>query len=688
MSRPIIEQRNRAPQSAGYQRQRSAPGLDVAAPIVSNAPETNTFAELGRALGVATAIAATESNTKQSRLEAEYRQDQEEISLASAEADTWGNQIDPTKLAEDRIYARRVSALQGTRTALELSEKKATDFKEWRRENPLAPESKAREWLGEWDGIHLADDEGNPLTALDDPRQAAIIRSQIGATSFKLLTDDRDTYRGNVKEAGLEETSAALLSVNRQNGKLTAEDYANSASMMRSVGIDVDIVNKQLVSVAFAAADESGSSAPLEALPERWADGSIGPLSVPEFARTVEGKVEVMKAEAERKRIEGLADERIAFRLQADALADNGTDLTADQMRKGLELGLGEAYLASLPSRARNVREAAYATAAREAKEAGKLDEEYASLVSSPNSVNQGEAERIFGAKFDRMTDGQSRIAVVEQAVRTRGVLPSTYKNYLNRVPTSLKDFKVWRGSMSHMRALNEQVYASLGEQSRAAYEAWEAIRQTGRYTDDQLFVRIQSQDSKRGRELVGSKRGGEIVTEITDGSTAPLALSKARSLVETFGSFQDMTEEEALRLAKASYAATYFMHDGMMYHKSYAHSAGRIEKTKEEVAVALRSRGINVDPDDIVIAPIKDGSQFIVRERNSPRYLTNPLSADVIFRASQNRREQQLRKTYGEAPLGAARQGLDPTRIIPGETATERTRRIQMEQQAARDKR
>lgn len=687
--RPSATNLNRAGRGSSSGRVSASPGLSVQAPLNVNVGPNN-LQGLAEILGVGTEIAMSDAARLRAQRMQEREEDERLASIAQAEADEWGNTVDPERIKTDRIYARRVATLSGTRKGLEMSEKLQADFQQWREDNPLAGEEDARQWIADWTNRALVDDEGNPIPELGDPAREAIIRQQLGAASFNLISKDRDVFRENVKQAGVTEAGGAFLSVVRQNRAVKPEDYQNLYTTLRGIGFTTEEANTQIAQWANAAAEALDSPEPIASVPDQWADGSAGPTSNPELLRLLDNQKDVYTARQQSAAIKALEPVRLQWRLQMEAKAEAGVDPTPEEMAQGLQIGMDDGTIASYFGKARATRERRKAEAEREARDAARHQETLQALEGSPWSVDQSKAEDAYTKEYRDAPDGAAKIEVVRSAIRNRGVLPGIYRNWINRIPNNPEALRGWTANMQLVRDEDAQVYASIREESRSFFEAYEALRASGRYNDTQAFERLQVLDESAGINLLKTDAAQELVQELVGEDATPLDLRNAERIIKTFGSFSDLPRSEALELARASFEKTYFRTEGVSYHRGFMRDPERVSWAREFFARELAKKGTRVDPDDLIITPVGNGSQFTVRERGGVAPLTPPFSADLLTRGYIQTEREDIRRRYGDEAFGAATQFLEgnqslrPERQIPGET--NRLQRMAREREAARE--
>lgn len=679
MARPAVEQLNSTSRGAGFDRIRAAPGVEVNAPIIAPDP-ANSFTELAKVLGVATNVITNEAAYNQ---EKKIKREQE-LLTAKAEADTWGGTVDDDLYLKSKTYADRVAVVSASKDALEESEKIKADFADWRKKNPYASEEEARTFLrGRMD--QFLKPNGQPSAYLIDPRQGAIVEHQLNMTAFQLISEDRDVLQKNLFDKGVSAATAALISVGRQNKGLKPTDFEATRNTLAALGATPEQINKELTSVALAVGKELKSPDPLRALPAAWADGTPAPRGDPELSRLLDNQADVQEAKNKAAYLESLEPQRLQFRLEMDDKAARGEAPTDADFKRGLELGFSAESLAAFPARARAQREEEQARAEAAAKDAERHAELMGALTGDPFSVDNGKAEDGWGREFNTavqrggMSEGRK---VVSEAIRTRGVLPSTYKNFVNKVPTNAKDFAGWYKEVAWVRNQDPQVYAGLSEYSRTSFEAYGAIMASGRYNEAQAFQRLQSRNPDTGKRVLGSNAGRAAVRGMVGNNPTPYGLEVANRLVETFGSLEDIPEQEALELAQKSFNATYFTYEGFTYHKAFGRNEHFIRWSKQRYAKESTNRGHPVDWEDLVMAPVGDGSTFVFRERNGLPLDTVP--ATVLFQAYGQ--EAQANRAKADAPKAAARANLNPFRYIKGESTSARTLRINAENVARRD--
>lgn len=703
MARPTVEMRNRASASASHSRRRQSPGLAVQAGL-SVAAGPNPLEPLANALGVASQVVSNISaDRQQQKLE-----EQQQLDVAKAEADSWGDTVDEERMKSSRVYRDRYRVIASQRKALEITEQLQADYEDFRTKNPLADEQELRTFLAERKTALMSDEYGDPMESLADPRVAAIIEGQFGAAAYRIISSDRDVFEKNVKEHGAAEASAAVLAVARQNKGLKVTDMEAMRTQLKAIGWDDASANKMVASAALAAAEELESPDPLRVLPDKWADGAAGPRSDPELARMADNQADVQQARNDAAANAALEGERLNWRLKAEDLAAQGKDLDQDLIAEGFRLGISAEGVASMFGKARSAREQAQREAERESRDAQRHAEQMAALQGNPWSVDRNQAEDALSIEFQNAPPG-THTALIRQWVRQRGILPGTYRNYLNRVPIEPDSMKNWSGGMKDLRDTDPGVYASLDSNARAMFEAYESVKATGRYSDEAAFQRVRNRKPDVGRQLVQSKLGKEAINAMLGSNPTPNARALAQQVVETFLSFEDLPQDEAIALAQRSFSATYFKHDGRVYHKGHARDPGFLDWAKTRFSQDLARRGVRVDPDDLVISPVGDGSTFTVVERGGITPLvTAPVSGDLLYRAYKgDEKDRSDRAAAGAAETArakaaadqaaaalaeqegrtgptpaaeAARRRLNPYRRIPNEPGWKRVKRVSEE--------
>lgn len=664
MARPNVQSLNRAT-GVTSSRQRAAPGVAVQAPLdVSVGP--NSFQALAEILGVGASVAVQES-----RIATEERiKEEEELIAAEAEAEFYGEKVDRDQYEQSKTYRKRVDLLSGVKAGTELSIDLQKQYQEFVQENPLADEKQLREWYALWKERALLDDEGNPLPFNENTRAKAIVESTLNEAAYTLISGHRKGYLERVKAKGGAEAQGLFLANAKQRQTVTTGDYEALRSQMKSFGFTDAQVNTAVAQVAIAAGRELGDHKVIEALPEVWADGSPTAALDADLLTNLTTQKEILKAKAEAARLKGMERDRFLFQSDMDDKILNGTPFTEEDYARGVALGYSGDALASIRGQINRSIQSQAEEAEREADEANKDAEELANLRANPFGATESKAEEIYGGAYDRAVEvGDFKAAglVIREAI-SRGVLPRTYRNVLNRVPPDAEGFKTWHRNMRTLDNMDDQVFASLSSDARITYEAYNGLMALAKFDHNKAFQRLQARNPERGRIFVKSKAGVKAIQEITGGSTGSMVNLKAAELLMGFASLDDFSDEEAAYNAKKSFEKTYFIHENKLYNRAQIRSVADIDYVKKRVARDRTEAGDYTDPDDLEVMPASGTDEVFVRVRNEPTdFVTIPVSEirSAIRKEAAAGRKRKSPARIDRAKRDAQQQGLEELGIF-----------------------
>lgn len=683
MARPSRQQLNAATGAASSARTTQSPGVAVQAPITAPVGP-NPLGALADALGVGADIALGKAGREAAKRRAEQDEIERLEMTARAENDVRNNMEDPELIRKNATYAKRLRTYRGNRVGAELKQEFLADAEQYRKDNPTVDEVTMRSWIAEWRQTRVYDEDGEPLFDLDDPIQSALVNSQLDEAGYAFLTKDRQVLSENLKAASGDEIEATIFATVREAGEITSEDYQDVFTGYLQAGFTEDEANARVVALARSVAEELDDDVALAAIPRKWEGGQASPWDDPETNETLDSLSEVYQAEKEARRLKALEPARLAWRLQMEANAAKGIPPTREEMVQGLSIGMSDSAIAAFSGKAASERERRRREAAREAREAARHQELMQGMLGSPYSVDRSKAEDAYSREYMNAGSPDAQSQVIVDAVKNRGVLPGVVRNRLNRVPINADDMGDWVAGIQQVRNLDPQVYASLDQGARNAFEAWNGLRASADFNPVRAFERIQAQDPEAGASFLKSEQGRELVEDLIGDDATSYARRKAEQIVRSFGSFSDMPPSEIEKLSRESFQSSYFTSGGTAYNRAYARDEDFVEWTKEYFAEQLNKKGTRVEADDLILAPLGDGSQFMIRERNGPEHFTSPFSYDLLQRSYMAETMKDIRVKHGDEAFGAASQGLDPYRHIPGEV--NRAQRISRELSAAKD--
>lgn len=684
MARPGIESLNRAPGFTSS-RTQAAPGLAVQAPLdVAVGP--NSFQALAEVLGTVTKEVTSESAQ---RTQERIKEEEEQLA-AEAEAEFYGDRIDKEQYTRSKTYAKRVDVLTGARQGTEKALALRNSVDEFIKANPLADENALRDHIQQWKERELVDEEGQPLEYLNNPRVASIVQSSLNEASYALIANHREGYEKRVKAKGGSESEGLFLANAKQRKTVTTGDYEALRTQLKSFGYTDEEVNTRVAQVAIAAGRELEDPNVIEALPEVWSDGSPTASLDADLITNLTAQKSMLSNLQEAKRIKALEGDRFKFQSDMSDKIRAGIPLTQEDYDRGMALGYSGDRLAALRDESLNALERQAREAEAEAEKASEDEAELEALRASPFSATDGEAEKIYGGAYDRAVaagDSQSAGAAIKEAI-SRGVLPRTYRNVLNRVPGDVAGFKTWHASMQNLDDMDDQVFASLSGESRMAYNTYNGLMKLGKFTPEQAFQRMQARNPERGRTYVKSKAGITAINAIAGTNGSSMAKLKAAELLVGFASLDDFSDDEARHNAEQAFKKTYFVQDGIVYHRSQVSSPEQIEYIKQRIATDRTKAGKFTDPDDLVVAPANGTDEVFVRVRNEPTDFVTVKTSEiraasrVDAKQYRDRRDRQSGKTAANAAVDG---GLNPWRKIKGESGLSRQTRASRENEERR---
>lgn len=684
MARPTIESINRSPGFTSS-RTQAAPGLSVAAPLdVSVGP--NNLQAIAEILGVG----ASAAMGKAQQANQERVQEETEMIAAEAEAEFYGDKIDQEQYKRQKTYAKRVDVLTGAREGTEKALALRNSVEDFIKENPLADEQKLRDHIQQWKQRELVDDEGNPLPFMSNPRVASVVESALNETSYGIIAGHRKGYEERVKAKGGAEAQGLILANAKQRGTLTTGDYEAYRSQLKSFGYSDEQINTAVAQVAIAAGRELGDPKVIEALPEVWSDGSPTAALDADLMSTLTAQKSMLTSKQEADRIKALEPERFKFQSDMDDKIMKGEPFTEEDYKRGVVLGYSGDALANIRGQSLRAAQSLADQAAAEAEKAQADEVELNEIRASPFSVTDSKAEEVYGGAYDRAVaagDMQAAGAVIKESIG-RGVLPRTYRNVLNRVPPDAAGFKTWHASMKTLDDLDDQVFASIGPDSRMAYNTYNGLMALGRFTPEQAFQRMQARNPERGRTFVKSKAGIKAINDIAGNNGSSMAKLKAAELLVGFGSLDDFSDEEAAHNAKKSFEKSYFIKDGIVFNRAQVRDENDLEYIKQRIATDRTKAGKFTDPDDLIVAPANGTDEVFVRVRNEPTDFVTIRTSD-IRKAKAVDAQQYRTRVDKESGMTDARasveSNLNPWRKIKGESGLSRQTRASRENEERR---
>lgn len=682
MARPTAQALNRNP-GVSSDRTTAAPGLAVQAPLSVNVGG-NSMQALADILGVGAGMAINRAAADS----AERVKAEDELKAAQAEAQFYSDEVDPEQFKKSRIYRRRVQSLTGAREGVEASITLQNDFKQWVEENPYADENAARDWLASRKDSLLRDQDGNPKSFMGDEIANSIAQASLNETAYKLIAGHRAGYESRIKKKGGDEAIGLFMAETRKNGTTTVGNLENTRALLRSLDYTDEEANTALTNAALVTARETGNTAILDALPAVWRDGALGPQSSPESLNTINTQRSVITSQNEAKRIEALKPQQLGHLGQMDDKIRQGLPITEEDMKTGLELGFSPQAIAGWRDQSIRTAEALAEKARKEAEKEAEHGKTVAEIRANPWSFTTGKIEEELGIDYDaavKAGDGRAAMALIREAVQYNA-LPMSLRNRLGRVPANPRDFSMWRKDMATIDNLDDQVFLSLPQDARSAYTAANALQASGRFTEEQIYQRLQSRDTERGRKYVQSKPGQTALRTIVGADAGTAIQAKANELLETFASFPDINDTEVVSMAQAAFKKNYYVEDGRIFDRALVRGKEDTNYYRIRYAADRTKLGKYTEPDDVVIAQIPGSSDIMFTIRGEPS------SAQIIpidDLRNTLKRDSDAFKKERDAPKVNARaaiqQNLNPWRYEPGENGLQRQQRAGRENEARR---
>lgn len=656
MARPTVETGNRAPRGSLSARTRAAPSLDVVAPLNVQVAEDNAFTELASALGIFGNVAA---DISRDAIDRKHRRQAEEDAALGARDAALG-QVDEQRRAKSESYARaadRVTAISaGTKASFEISQQ----FEEWRRQNPDADTTEAAAKLDELIQGFLRPDGETPNPLLADGRAASVVVGNLQELRYRLLDKDRDFVINRKIEVGVASASDQFISVVLQNKAAKDSDWHLLHTQLKALGLSGSDINKVIAETAKSASVQLGSSQPIKALPDKWQDGTPSVKYTTEYGDDLKVHADRLDEEAEKARIEALADQRIAWVNRVRARASNGIGLTQKDIDEAQALGVSEGTIIGINDTAASRREYLAEKRERELQKAElQAQIRFNALAGNQWANTPQQNGKVLDEVFNSLETPRERQQFVIQQAK-RGMLPPTYRRFLSMPPTDTANFNTWLRNIKQLRSVNPSLYATLPDIARAKAEAFEALTKTGAFTPEQALNRVNSIDPKKGEDMA-KRFGKEAVSDILDNSVFfglfgedhsgnLLARRRAISTFQVFASLPDVDETEATHMAKESFWANHFVRDGQVYSRAVLPDEDALDWIKEKVAGELK-----IDVDDVVVAQDPNKPVLWIRERGSAAQ--HSVSADVLRQewfsdANRERRERGSRVRMGKAQM------------------------------------
>lgn len=682
MARPSVEGLNRAT-GFTYDRQTAAPDLAVQAPLSVNVGPNNLQA-LGEILGVVSNTVTKEA----ADVNAERIREQNEITEAKAEADSHGDRFDEELYKRSRVYRKRYDLVKGAREGTELTIGMTNAYRQFLKDNPLADENETRTFLDDWQRRALLDDEGNPKSFTQNPRSNAIVESAMNETAYKIIAGHREGYEKRIKEKSGGEVVALFMADARAKGGTTPGNLNAARSQLRGFQYTDEEANTELTNATLATARNLMKPELLDMLPEVWPDGSLGPKSDPQVLDTITTQRAIIAAKAEAKRMEELEPARLDYIGRMDEKIRSGIPLTKEEQDEGLRLGLSASAVGGMADQAIRTGIRLQEQAEKELEDKRKEEEEWTDIQTNPFSYSKDKVEKAYGSKYDAAVAANNpaaATALIRQAVEANA-LPMSLRNELNRIPSNPVAMKQWRDKMKSIDDLDDQVFLSLSDDSRNAYAAYEGLKAIGRFSEEQIFQRLQARDPKRGSDFVSSDRGNRAINQIVGSNAGSLERGKAAEFVRAFASLSDLNDNEATDLAKASFEKTYLVREGRVFHRSVVPSDNYLRWIKVKHAEDRTKAGTPTDPDDVTVSPIDGTKTLIVGIRGEPGESINVHGDDMMAELRKTLRKQEAaRNVPVVAATQAAQTNKNPWRYERGESGAARVARAQRENAARR---
>lgn len=674
MARPTAQNLNRAV-GVTSGRTAAAPGLAVQAPLDVNVGPNNLQA-LADILGVGANIAIDRA-----REESERRVLEETEMLATkAETDFHGGTFDEEQYRRSRTYRKTHDTLAGARQGVEgrLSMRKAAE--DFVTANPYADEAAVREQLEFARMSVLMDENGQYKPEFQNERVRAVAEQALMEEGYEYISKWRDPYVKRMQEKGAAEAEGLFIAAGLSEGGTTVANMNATAQQLSVLGMTPDQINGRIVTSTIALARQLRKPELLDQLPLAWTDGSVGPMADAQMLATVNQQKEIITNLRDAEQREAQWTERFEFSSQVQEKINRGERLTPEEVARAQDLGYTPEAAAEWNDQADRTAASIAAQLAEEQEEAQKADLEFTEYQSNPYAVTGTKAEDILGAQWDAAQRRGDRTAMAEilRIGAQNGHLPATLRRYLNNAPRDFNQFQSWRRQLQGIDQMDDELYASLQEDARVMYEAYNGLVASARFSEQEAFQRVQVRDTKRGGEFV---KGQARFIQQMAGNDGSLMASKVRERMYAFASLPDLDDATILQITRESIEKDYITDNGRLLPRRYFPNEQAVTHAKMFYSQQERINGRVIDPDDVVVALPEGTSDLLFYDRKDPtRVRRLPVDRLVSERRAGAQRARDRAAAPSRNAQAAARQRLDPWRDVAGESFGEKQARINRE--------
>lgn len=675
MARPAALNLNRAV-GVTSDRQTAAPGLAVQAPLdVSVGP--NNLQALADILGTGANIAISRAAQ-----DSEQRvQEETDLLQNRAEADFRGGAFDEEQYRRSRTYRKTHDTLAGARQGVEgrlAMRQAATDFV---TANPYADEAALREQLEVARMELLFGEDGQYKPEFQNERVRNIAESALMEEGYEYIARWRDPYTKRMQTKGMAEAGGLLVANGLAEGTTTVANMNATADQMKALGIPPETYNGSIATSVIALARELRKPELIDQLPLAWGDGSVGPRADAGLLATMDQQKTIIENIVESETREGQKWERFEFSTLVQEKIGRGELLTEAETAKAIDdLGYAPESVAGWNEQARRTSERIAAELAAAEVDAKADDVAFEDYQSNPYEVTPTKAEEILATQYSRASAaGDSRaVAEILRIGSQNGHLPANLRRELNNAPVNFDQFGRWHQMLKGIDQMDDELYASISQDSRVMYEAYNGLIAAGKFAPDEAFRRIQIRDIKRGNEFV---KGQSKVIAGMAGDGGSLMTTKVRERMLAFGSLPDMDDATVIQMTRDSIAKDYITSNGRLLPRRYFPNEQAITHAQLFFKAQEAASGRIIEPDDVVVALPEGTSDVLFYDRKDPtRVRRLPVDRLVTERRAGAQRSRERDLAPSRNANTAVSQRLNPWRRLEGESGLARTQRINRE--------
>jgi hypothetical protein len=674
MARPTAQNLNR---SVGVSSDRTtqAPGLAVQAPLNVNVGPNNLQA-LADILGVGASIAIDRERQRN----AERVQEETEALATKAEADFHGGRFDEEEYRRSRTYRKTHDTLAGARQGVEgrLAMRKAVE--DFVTANPYADEAAVREQLEFARLSVLMGEDGQYKPEFQNERVRAIAENALMEEGYEFISKWRKPYTDRMQAKGASEAEGLFVATGLAEGTTTVANMNATAEQLRRLGVSPEEINRRLTTSVIALSRELRKPELIDQLPTAWTDGSVGPRADSGLLAEMDQQQTIITNLKETEDREKQWGERYAFSSQVQALIAEGKPLPPELRAQAQALGYSPEAYAEWEDQSRRMAAAILEEQERAAEEAAKDEVEFEEYLDDPYGIPTDQAEKRLGVQYKlAMERGDTKaMAEILRVGSQNGHLPANLRRYLNNAPVNFNQFGQWHQQMKTIDQMDDELYASLQQDARIAYEAYNGLIASARFSPEEAFRRIQARDAGRAGEFIRAQT--KSIQQMV-GKEGSLMQTKVKERMYAFAALSDLDDATVLQLTRDSIARDYITDNGRLLPRQYFPNAGAVRHAKDYYALVQKNKGKIIDPEDVIIALPEGTSDVLFYDRRDPtRVQRLPAERLVAIRRDNARKAQERAAAPQRAAEQAVKQRLYPWRNIPGESGWEKRKRVSRE--------